>query len=124
MTKAALAFINRKLTDSAINYEFGEWTSAIVYPYFVGEYNDAGSNTEDGLSESSFTLNGFTRGTWLDLENSREIIEDLFSDCTTILENGSGIDISYSGALIVPTGDDALKRIQISIKIKEWKVTI
>lgn len=124
MTKTVLKFINDRLTDNSINYEFGEWTSPIIYPYFVGEYSDLGSDTEDGLCESDFTLNGFTRGMWLDLENAREAIEELFSDCTTILENGSGVDISYSGCLIIPTGDSELKRIQINLKIKEWKVSI
>ena len=124
MTKAVLKYIDQRLTENGLNYEFGEWTSSKVYPYFVGEYSDAGWDTEDGLTESDFTLNGFTRAAWVDLEDAREIIENLFSDCTTILENGSGIDISYSGCLIIPTGDDELKRMQITLRIKEWKVTV
>ena len=124
MTKTLLKFINDKLTSASINYELGEWASDIVYPYFVGEYYETGFDTESGLSECDFTLDGFTRDTWDTLETARETIERLFSDCTTILENGSGVDISYSDSLIVPTGDSELKRIKISLKIKEWKVTI
>lgn len=124
LTKEVLKFINDKLTDRGINYDFDEKKPPIVHPYFVGDYSDLGSSTEDGLFESEFTLNGFTRGEWLTLENAREIIEELFSDCTTILENGSGVSISYSGCLIIPTGDSELKRIQITLNIKEWKVTI
>ena len=124
MTKEVLKFISDKLTKSKINYSFGEWTSDIVYPYFVGEYVDFGAANEDGLYESDFTLIGFSRDAWLTLEKARETIEKLFADCTTILKNGSGVDISYSGCRIIPTGDDELKRIEINLKIKEWKVTI
>lgn len=122
MTKTLLKFISDQLESAKINYEYGEWNSEIVYPYFVGEYTDLEPYTEDGLQESDFTLNGFTRGGWIDLETAKETIERLFQDYTTILDNGSGISISYSGCLIVPTGDAELKRIQITLKIKEWKV--
>lgn len=124
MTKTLLKFISDRLESVKINYEYGEWNSEIVYPYFVGEYADLEPYTEDGLQESDFTLNGFTRGDWIDLESAKETIERLFSDSTTILDNGSGINISYSGCLIVPTGDAELKRIQINLKIKEWKVNV
>lgn len=122
MTKTLLKFISDQLESAKINYEYGEWNSEIVYPYFVGEYTDLEPYTEDGLQESDFTLNGFTRGGWIDLETAKETIERLFLDRTAILDNDSGISISYSGCLIVPTGDAELKRIQITLKIKEWKV--
>lgn len=122
MTKTLLKFISDKLIGAGINYEFGEWNSEIVYPYFVGEYADLEVYTEDGLQESDFTLNGFTRGSFIELETVKEKIEKLFSNCIELLSNGSGIMISYSGSLTVPTGDAELKRIQISLSIKEWKV--
>ena len=121
MSKAVLNHISKKLTEAGINYEFVEWKSDIVYPYSVGEYVEPEPMTEDGLHELSFTLNGFTRGSWLDLENAKETIEKLFANDTSILDNGSGVDVSYSGSLIVPTGDAELKRIQINLSIKEWR---
>ena len=129
MTKAVLEFINNKLTSQSINYEFGKWNSDIVYPYFVGEYFETNFDSECGLHEYDFELQGFSRrgvdsavGAWEALENAREVIESLFTDCTEILKNGSGIDISYSGSLPIPTGDSELERMQINLKIKEWKV--
>ena len=122
MTKEAIGYINSQLEAAGINYEFGVWNSDIVYPYFVGEYNESDAALEDGLHEADFFLNGFTRGSWLDLENAKKIIENVFSGNTTILSNGSGIDISYAGSLVVPTGDAELKRLQINLKIKEWQV--
>ena len=122
MSLAVLKHIKEKLINGGINYEFGEWKSDIVYPYFVGEYSESPSNEEDGSIESAFILNGFTTGNWLDLENVKETIENLFAYDTSIIENGSGLTVSYNGSLIIPTGDANLKRIQINLSIKEWRV--
>lgn len=122
MSKASLKIISENLTNAGINYEFGEWTSDVIYPYFVGEYQESEPMTEDGLIESTFILTGFSRGSWLDLENAKEIIQRLFSNFTIITESGSGLAIYYGGALIVPTGDAELKRIEIRLTIKEWMV--
>lgn len=122
MTESVLKLINDQLTESGINYEFGEWTGDVVYPYFTGEYQETPPDSEDGHSETTFILNGFSRGSWLDLENAKEKIEKLFTYNTSILDNGSGVDVSYSGALIIPTGDAELKRIQINLTIQEWRL--
>lgn len=124
MTKNVIKYIDDQLINIGINYELGQWNSEIIYPYFVGEYQETEPITEDGLQETDFILNGFTRGDWIDLENDREKIERLFTYNTSILENGSGVDVSYFGSLIIPTNDSQLKRIQINLKIKEWKVNL
>lgn len=122
MSIEVLKLISDMLTDAGINYEFGQWSGEIVYPYFVGEYTESEPITEDGLIQSTFVLNGFSRSLWLDLEKAKEIIEKLFSNKIQILESGSGVGIWYAGALIVPEDDLELKRIQINLTIKEWKV--
>jgi hypothetical protein len=122
MSKGSLKIISDMLTNAGINYEFGEWTSEIVYPYFTGEYQEEAPINEDGLIETNFILVGFSRGSWLDLENAKEIIRRLFSNFTVITESGSGLAIYYNGAFIVPTGDAELKRIEIRLNIKEWMV--
>lgn len=122
MTIEVLKFISDQLTAAGINYEFGEWNSDIIYPYFTGEYQETSPTTEDGLQETTFILNGFSRTTWAELEAAKSIIENLFTYNTSILDNGSGVDVSYSGSLVIPTGDAELKRIQINLTIKEWRV--
>ena len=122
MRKSTLAYLNNQLADSGVNYEFGEWKSDIVYPYFVGEYNEAPPNEEDGTAEATFMLNGFSTGQWLELEEAREKIEKLFTFNTAILDDGTAVCVSYAGSLIIPTGDATLKRIQINISIKEWRI--
>ena len=49
MTQESLAYINTALTNAGINYEFMEWTSELVYPYFVGEYSEPEPMNEDGM---------------------------------------------------------------------------
>ncbi len=122
MTIESLKFINKKLEENNINYEFMQWNKDIVYPYFVGEYQEAESLNEDGLQESTFILTGFSKGSWLNLEQAKEKIEKIFNSVTVILPSGNAMAVFYSGSLVVPTGDAELKRIQINLAIKEWKV--
>lgn len=126
MTTAALKIISDGMDALGLEYGFGTYSgNPVVYPYFVGEYQETGSLTEDGLQQTTFMLNGFSRTSWEDLETAKEAIENYFdrvSGLTLIAENGNGICISYENALIVPTGDAELKRIQIDLRILEWKV--
>ena len=122
MTQESLAYINTALTNAGINYEFMEWTSVLVYPYFVGEYSEPEPMNEDGMQESTFMITGTTEGTWLSLEEAKTIIERELCNKTAILPNGNGIAVSYSGSLVVPTGNERMKRMQINLLIKEWKV--
>ncbi len=125
MSVSALNIISESLGKLGINYEFGEWTSEIVYPYFVGEYTEVPTLNEDGMQETTFILNGFSRGSWLELEEVKAKIEAHFGKVgghTVIAEDKSAVAVFYSDSLIIPTGDAALKRIQINLMIKEWKV--
>lgn len=125
MSKEVLKMISDAMTEMNLNYEFMEWTSEVVYPYFTGEYQETDPSTEDGLQDATFILNGFSRTSWLALENAKEEIEEYFSKIsgkTAITTNGNGVAAFYSSALVVPTGDAELKRIQINLTIKEWSV--
>ena len=123
MSIEALKYINQTLDENSINYEFMQWTKDIVYPYFTGEYQEAEELNEDGLQEATFILNGFSKGSWLELEQAKEKIEKIFNK-TAILPNGNGLAVFYSNGLVIPTGDANLKRIQINLEVKEWKVNI
>lgn len=126
MSKNALKIILNAMSSMDIEYELGTYTKKpVVYPYFVGEYQESEPMTEDGHQETTFMLNGFSRGSWADLENAKERIETFFNRVQgniVMAEDGSAVAIFYSDALIVPTGDAELKRIQINLKIHEWKV--
>lgn len=126
MTKKVLKFINDELVKLGVNYEFMEWSEETVpITYFIGEYQEDESVNEDGLQDTTFILTGTTRSTWFELEDIKEKIENNFPQIegkTAILDNGSGIAVFYGNSFPVPTGNDELKRIQINLKIKEWKV--
>lgn len=122
MTQETLRYIAETLASAGINYEFGQWSGEIVYPYFVGEYTESEPMTEDGLLQSTFMLNGFSRSDWLALQEAKETIEKLFSNSVQVLASGNGVCIFYAGASIIPENDLELKRIQINLTIKEWKV--
>ena len=122
MTTAGLGFIDKELHNLGINYALGEWTSDIVYPYWVGSFIEAPS--DDGPAETTFILDGFTRGSYLELLQSKETIENHFMHGqTAILDNHSGVAVVYSDANCdIPTGDANLKKIQVNLTVKEWKV--
>jgi len=124
MSNEVLGYIDSFMESLDIPYEFMEWTGdEIPEMYFVGEYQEIDSLTkeEDGFQETTFILTGFTRGKWILLEEAKGKIEKGITK-TAILENNSGVAFSYGHSLVVPTGDAELKRIEINLNIKEWKV--
>ena len=129
MSKQVLKIVSDAMEFLGLEYGFGEYSGnekgKIIYPYFVGEFTETESTTEDGLQEGTVLLTGFTRDKWLTLEDARERIEIYFnrvSGKTVITDNGSAVAIFYAHSMIVPTGDAELKSIQINLSTKEWKV--
>lgn len=125
MTKTALKMVADAMESLGLNYAFMEWLSKPMYPYFVGEYQETAPLYENGLQESTFLLTGYSRGTWMELEDAKEKISRYFSKIggkTVIAEDGSGVAIFYATSLVVPTGDAELKKIQINLDVKEWSV--
>ena len=129
MTKEALKIISDDMASLGLEYDLGTYSGnedgKVIYPYFVGAYQEIEPYTEDGLQETMFMLDGFSRGSWLALEEAKEKIERHYSKVygnRMITADGSAVVIFYANSLIVPTGDAELKRIQINLRIKEWKV--
>lgn len=121
-----LKFIKEQMDMISVPYEFGEWTSPVVYPYTVGEFTDEPIVTEDGLEESTLLLTVFHRGTRLAMEEIKATIKKHFDPrfgLRAATDSGS-IAVFFDGAFYVPTGEADLKKMQINIKIKEWKGAI
>lgn len=119
-----LKFINEQMTAIAVPYEFGQWSSPVQYPYFVGEITEEPTMTESGLEESTLLLTGFHRGNLIDLETIKEKIKKHFHPIWGLrgwTDNGA-IVVFFDGCFYIPTGEADLKKIQINLKIKEWKV--
>ena len=124
MTVEGLAFLNEELTGLGIPYEFMEWTSVPVPDtYFVGQYNEVVSMDEGGQIDSDFILMGITKEKYIALETVKELIRQEFPDygLTQILSNGWGIAVMFDSAFPVPSIEEGIHRIQITLKVKEWK---
>lgn len=118
-----LKFINEQMDILSVPYEYGEWTSDVIYPYSVGEVTEEPIMNEDGSAESTMLLTVFNRGSYIELERIKESIRKHFNPiCGLRAKTDSGaIAVFYDGAFPVPTGEADLKRIQINLTIKEWK---
>ena len=123
MSGDVLKIISDDMVGLGLNYAFMRWTSDVVYPYFIGEYTEEPNITEDNLQDTSFLITGTTRGSFIDLETAKANIEKLYRDGKRqITTSGTGVVIFYESSLTVPTDDAELKKIQINLLIKEWKV--
>lgn len=120
-----LKFINEQMTAIGIPYEFGVWSSEPVpKTYFVGELPTSEEmETEDGKEVTTLLVTGFHRGTLLELEEYREKIKNHFHPIFGLrgtTDSGS-IAVFFDGSFYVPSGEADLKKIQINLKINEWK---
>ena len=129
MSKAARDIISKAMDSMGLAYGFMRYNVAedeeAPETYFVGEYQEVAPSDESGLQETSFLLSGFTRGSWLALEDAKEAISAYFNKVggkTVIADNGSAVAVFYLNSLVVPTEDAELKRIQINLDVKEWSV--
>jgi len=118
----ALNVISQELEKLNIHYQFGRWQNDIVYPYFVGECDAKEFVSENNYQEGTCFLNGFSRKDLLELMQLSEKIKKHFADFRTITEGGSGISITVAAFSVIPQEDAELKRIQITLNIKEWSV--
>ena len=120
---SVLGIISTELNNLGIPYEFMEWTDPVQYPYWVGEYSEVPTYTEDGGKECTVILTGTTKGSWLELEQTRAKIEKHFPSIYGLRKStdDGAVVIYYENSFPVPTGEADLKRIQVNLRIKEWK---
>lgn len=123
MSIAALTYIKNLMQSMGIPYEFMRFTAEPPDHYFVGSYLEVPSTTkeENGRQETTFILRGYTKGSWLLLEEAKAKIEKHCAK-TAILPDGSGIAVFYESGDVVPTGDAEIKSIKINLNIQEWRV--
>lgn len=123
MTEAALAWINSMMDSLSIPYAFMEWKEKPPEDYyFVGDVIEVPTmdRHENGHTEFTFILRGYTRKDWLLLERAKAKIESKAAS-TTILPDGTGLAVFYSHGEHVPTGDASVKSIKINLNVSEWR---
>lgn len=124
MTTEALDVIKSAMADMGIEYAFGEYKGN-KYLYFTGEYQEVPTASEDGSEETSFILNGFSRNSLLELEEAKAEIKKKFHPIegyVVTTPTGSVVTIFHDQSLVIRQEDAELKRLQINLTIKEWKV--
>lgn len=125
MTIEALGYMKTMFESLEIPYEFEQWNSPNVPDtYWVGEYIETEPLNEDGMEESTFILTGTTNQKIIDLEVVKHNLKNHLghTGLTAILDSGSGIAVSYVGSQPLPSVEDGVFRLQITIKVKEWRV--
>lgn len=125
MTIEGLGYVNSMLESLGIPYEFIQWNSPNVpNTYWVGEYIELESLNEDGMEETNFILTGTTNQKFIELETVKQKIKQYIGSegKTAILDSGSGVAVLYVGSQPLPSVEYGVHRLQITMKIKEWRV--
>lgn len=121
--KSVLKFITNEMKQLNIPYDFEEWKKDLIFPYFVGEINETPTLDEDGQSQYQFILTGTDEETITNMLSINEKLKNKYKyGYKTLLDNGSGIVITYDNMLLIPSLDDNIRRIQINLKIKIWEI--
>ncbi len=115
-----LKIINEKMISADIPYEFAEWKSEVRYPYFVGEYIENNSYYEDNRTVGTFIIDGWSRSGFKELLEISDKIKVLFNDLRYV-NNGSSCWIRYGGAQLIPSGEENLMKITVTLYVTEWK---
>lgn len=115
-----LAIINQEIEKANIPYEVAEWKSSVKYPYFVGSYDESNFSFEDSRTEGAFIIDGWSRASLSELIKISEKIKKIFEDfvCT---RNGKTYWIRYNNSMPVPTGEEGLNKITVTLYVTEWK---
>lgn len=122
--KKALKFIKNEMALIPVDYHFMKnKKSKPTYPYFVGELLPTEPTTEDGGKEYTLVVEGFHRGTLLELLEKAETIEEHFPSveglCT--VDGNEAIAVFSSTTQPVDSGAEGLEKVQINLILKIWK---
>ena len=135
-----LKYVAEQLESASIPYAYGEWMDTVTYPYFVGNYDESEWRYEDNFSGGTFTIDGWSRGSSakMQLKSAADRIKELFADNIACIESdwewdpfyfpygkvedtASAYFIRYGGTQSIPSGEEGLYRIQITLFVNEWK---
>lgn len=116
--------ISEAMETLGINYAYLEWLDDPVDLYFTGEYQEGEALDESGQTDISFILTGFSRVGIEALEEAKEAIKQYFDNVSgkVIADDKSAVAIFYAGSFPVRTAVADIKKIQVNLNIKEWKV--
>ena len=112
-----LTTLKNEMETLDIPYTFDTWDQEIELPQFIGEISETPTYDEDGKSEYSFILTGYSTN-YTYLFSIAEKLKSKYKSSPSV----DGIVIKYNSANPVDNGSDDLKQIQINLTIKKWSV--
>lgn len=118
MENELLRVIKEELLSIGLNYEYGEYTGELKYPYAVGEYSENDYQYETNITNGNFILVVFHKGNELDLINIKEQVKEKFADFRKVV-NGGTVNVSYRNKLFIREAD--LKKMEIYLDTKTMK---
>jgi hypothetical protein len=116
-----LEYMAKQADAIGLPYEFWEWTAEVRAVYFTGEYSEESSSPESGEGYGRFTLIGHSYDGVELLDGWHKKIMAHFAGGRREAQPGAGVAAMYDGAQYVPTGLEALKRIEIYFTVREWR---
>lgn len=128
MSIEVLGIIKDAMKEMNLPYAFMEYTAdedSLPNTYFVGEYHELEPLNEDGEEDAVFILTGFSREKWIQLEEAKEKIKKYFPRSTgkmAAIDSNTMAAIFYTNSLPISVENDELKKMQINLTVKEWKV--
>lgn len=112
-----LTTLKNEMETLDVPYTFDTWDQDIELPQFIGEISETPTYDEDGKSEYSFILTGYSTN-YTYLFSIAEKLKSKYKSSPIV----DGIVIKYNSANPVDNGTDDLKQIQIKFTIKKWSV--
>ena len=112
-----LTILNNEMEKLNIPYTFDTWDNDVELPQFIGEISEITNQNEDGKSEYSVILNGYSTN-YSDLFTISEQLKNKYKTSAIV----DGIVIEYDNTTPIDNGTDDLKQIQINLTIKKWSV--
>ena len=124
MIEAILGVIKDEMNIIDVPYAFMRWTSSTTPErYWIGEYTQTTTETEDGYEEYNILLTGTTKNSWREMLQDVAKIKEHFSPIGGLPKRTDKgvVVVYYDNSFPVPTGEADLKRIQVNLRIKAWK---
>ena len=123
-----LTIINREMKKIEVPYALHRWTGTVPNLYAIGEFMESPRTTEDFACEYTMmiTITARERVLFATLEMYRDMIEQVFDPIEGLREktysgSGGSVAIFYENAFLIETGEANLMRMQINLRIKQWK---
>lgn len=118
-----IKFMKQQLEALNLPYSLIEWNGDLPKTYWIGEFQEIPTFLENGYSETNFILTGTTRETWYKLYEALDLIKEQFPSEYGLRGNtaNGAIIVNYESSFPIPTSEADIKRIQINIKIQEYK---